>query len=202
MPVVVTDTPYRPVPTDPPRKRWTRAEYRALAETGLFEGRSYELVEGELIDRMGKKRGHTLGLVPLFLWLVQIFGPDKVNPETSIDVAPDDNPTSEPEPDLIVLNRSMWEIRDSNPRASDIEMVVEVSDSTLGFDLTRKADLYARAGIPEYWVLDVARRQMIVHRVPESGSYSSVSAYGADETVSPLGAPNAGFPVSHAFGPR
>src|SRR5258708_37342288 len=106
MPFAVPDAPYRPVPVDPPRKRWTRAEYELLLGTELFEGGDYELVEGDLIERRGKKRGHTNSLVPLLVWLLQVFGPDRVNPETAIDVAPEDNPTSEPEPDGTVLHRS------------------------------------------------------------------------------------------------
>jgi len=66
--------------------------------------------------------------------------------------------------------------------------VVEVSDSSLGFDLTTKAALYARAGIVEYWVLDVAGRRLIVHRDPRAGRYISVAAYGEEESVAPLAA--------------
>jgi Uma2 family endonuclease len=68
-------------------------------------------------------------------------------------------------------------------------LVVEVSDSTLSFDLRTKAALYARAQIVEYWVLDIAGRRLIVHRNPEAGRYTSVVAYGAEETASPLAAP-------------
>jgi Uma2 family endonuclease len=126
-------------------------------------------------------------------------GVNFVNPETSIDVSPEDNPRSEPEPDLIVLNRPSREIRNSNPGPADIRLIVEISDSTLGFDLTRKAALYARAGIPEYWVLDVASRRMIVHRDASAGRYSTVTAYDENESVSPLAAPQAAFRISAAF---
>ena len=67
--------------------------------------------------------------------------------------------------------------------------MVEVADTTLQFDLTVKALLYARAGIEDYWVLDLNGRRMIVHRNPVASVYQLVEAYGEDELVSPLGAP-------------
>jgi Uma2 family endonuclease len=199
MPTTVREAPYRPVPVDPRRKKWTRTECEELTRTNLFEGTHYELIEGELIDRIGKKRGHTYCLHLVLAWLVEVFGIDFINVEASIDVAPEDNPTSERQPDLIVLNTPNREIRDSNPTPADIRLLIEISDSTLGFDLTRKAALYARAGIPEYWVLDVASRRMIVHRDASAGRYSTVTAYDENESVSPLAAPQAAFRISAAF---
>src|SRR5258708_7496245 len=103
---------------------------------------------------MGKKRPHTNSLMLLLVWLVEVFGARLVNPETPIDVAPEDNPSNEPQPDLIVLKRDFSHFKSENPRPQDLQLVVEVADSTLGFDLTKKARLYARAGIVEYWVLE------------------------------------------------
>jgi Uma2 family endonuclease len=77
-------------------------------------------------------------------------------------------------------------------------LVVEISDSTLGFDLTTKAELYARAEIQEYWVVDVAARRLIVHRQPHQGLYRSVTAYSAHETATPLALPQCEFRVLDA----
>ena len=123
------------------------------------------------------------------------FGEQFINPEAPIDVAPEDNPTNEPEPDLVVLTKPSREFRDANPRPSELRLVVEISDSTLGFDLTTKAELYARAGIVEYWVVDVAARRLIVHRVPREGLYPSVIAYNEEEHVTPLASPGREFPA-------
>ncbi|MGA2882764.1 MAG: Uma2 family endonuclease [Bryobacteraceae bacterium] len=199
MPTVVTQRPYRPVPMDPPRKRWTRAECEALEASGLWDQQRLELVHGELISKMGKKRPHVNALVALQAWLVGTFGEQFVNPGAPIDVAPEDNPTNEPEPDLVVLARPSREFQDANPRPVDLRLVVEVSDSTLGFDLTTKAELYARAGIVEYWVVDVAARRLIVHRDPREGLYHSVIAYSDQETASPLASPQSEFRVLDAF---
>jgi Uma2 family endonuclease len=183
----------------PRRKRWTRAECIALESLGLFDQQHLELVEGELIDKMGKNRPHVNSLVLMMAWLQQVFGIPFVNPEAPIDVAPQDNPTSEPEPDVIVLNRDLSNFVKNNPGPKDLQLVVEVADSTLAFDLTTKASLYARAQIVEYWVLDVADRRLIVHRDPGAGSYETVAVYRENEAVSPLAAPHAVFRPAQAF---
>lgn len=184
---------------DPPRKRWSRAECDTLEASGLWDQQRLELVQGELISKLGKKRPHVNALIAVQAWLVRTFGEQFVNPEAPIDVAPEDNPTSEPEPDLVVLSKPSRKFRDANPRPDDLQLVVEISDSTLGFDLTTKAELYARAGIVEYWVFDVPARRLIVHRDPLEGLYRSVTVYGADETVTPLASPGPEFRVADAF---
>ncbi len=199
MPTLLTPPPLAPSSSHPRRKRWTRTECGGLQSMGLLDQRHYELVEGELIDKMGKNRPHVNSLVLLMAWLQQVFGVPYVNPEAPIDVAPSDNPTSEPEPDLIVLNRDLSNFQNGNPRPADLALVVEIADSTLSFDLNTKARLYARAGIVEYWVLDIAERRVIVHRDPAAGKYQSVSAYAEHEPVSPLAAPGAEFRAALAF---
>lgn len=194
MPTAVTDLPAQ---LDPPRKLWTRSEYDELS--GLLNGQRLELIEGELIDKMGKKRPHVISLTLLLGWLQEVFGAGRVNPEAPIDVAPEDNPSNEPEPDLIVLRQDQSLFRKENPRPQDLQLVVEVADSTLGFDLTTKAALYARAAIVEYWVLDVAGRRLIVHRDPQAGRYVSVAAYGEEESVAPLAAPESLLRIRDAF---
>jgi Uma2 family endonuclease len=199
MPTTVTEVPYRPVPVDPPRKRWTREECAALQATGLWDLKHLELVEGELINRrMGKNRPHINTLILVQAWLVRVFGEQYLNPEAPIDVAPGDNPTNEPEPDLIVLTRPSGEF-DKNPQPIELRLVVEISDSTLGFDLKTKAALYARAGIVEYWVLDIPAHRLIVHRDPRNGLYQSITVYRSDESVAPLAAPHSEFRVGDAF---
>ena len=198
MPIALTETPVAPPPPEPPRKRWTRAECTILEASGLLDQQRLELVQGELISKMGKKRSHVNTLTMLLGWLIEVFGSDFVNPAAPIDVAPEDNPTNEPEPDVIVLRRELSHFQ-SNPRPQDVVLVVEVADSSLTFDLTVKARLYARAGIAEYWVADVLARQIYVHRGPDSGKYGSVVIYGSQETVSPLAAPHAEFLVGSAF---
>lgn len=186
-------------PGYPPRKRWTRAECQMLESTGLWEQQHLELIEGDLIDKMGKKRPHVNVTILVMEWLVGVFGARHVTPEAPIDVSPDDNPTSEPEPDLAVLAQPCTVYEDANPGPSDVRLIVEISDTTLAFDLRIKARLYARAGIEEYWVVDVAGRRIVVHREPRDGIYGNVASCGKGECIEPLSAPGRSFSVDDAF---
>ncbi len=173
----------------PPHKRWTRDECATLEQAGLIDARRYELIDGELIQKMGKNHPHMLAVLLLGTWLRRTFGETFVVQEPSIDLRPEDTPTSDPEPDLIVLNRSFLEFT-SKAKPDDIRLAVEVSSATLSFDLTAKARLYARAKIAEYWVVDLQGRRLIVHRDPAGDAFQLVIAYGEHEQVAPLAAPS------------
>jgi Uma2 family endonuclease len=184
---------------EPKRKLWTREECLALQAAGIWQDQRLELVEGELINKMGKRPPHIVALTKLRNLLIRAFGEDFVLTETPIDVAPQDNPTSEPEPDVVVLSRPVEEFRAGNAKPAELRLVAEVSDSSVGFDLTKKAALYARAGIVEYWVVDIAARRLVVHRNPEGDLYRDIKVYAEHEKVSPLAAPNQEFTVGEAF---
>ena len=183
------------MPLESPGRRWTRSDCEVLETSGLLDYERLELVEGELISKTGKKRPHAITVGLLRNWLAAIFGLMLVETEVPIDVAPQDNHSNEPEPDATVLTRDFRTFA-ANPQPADLQLVVEVSDSTLTIDLTAKARLYARAGIVEYWVIDIRGRRLIVHRDPREGVCSSVMVYGEFETVSPLAAPEALFRVA------
>jgi Uma2 family endonuclease len=199
MPTAVAEPVYTESPTDHSRKRWTRDELNALEHSGLLAGQHLELIAGELLTKMGKNRPHVNATTRLRLWMERVFGAEFVACEAPIEVDPGDQPLSEPEPDLIALKRSSDPFRLTTPPGAELALVVEVSDSSLILDLTIKAQLYARAGVSDYWVLDVNARRVIVHRQPEAGRYQSVAAYNDQEQVAPLGAPGSVFPVSSAF---
>jgi Uma2 family endonuclease len=199
MPSALIEVPVEKVPVGPPRKRWTRVECASLEASGLLDQQHLELIEGELIDKMGKNRPHVNGLSSMYAWLIEVFGRRFVNPEAPIDAGPEDNPTNEPRPDIIVLNQNFFTFRSANPGPQDLLLVVEVADSTLHFDLTIKAALYARAGIAEYWVLDVSGRRLIVHRHPQAGKYTAILVYSEQEAVAPLAAPHGMFKAADAF---
>lgn len=195
----LTETPSRQITPAPPRKRWTRSECAKLEAAGVFDQQRVELIDGELIDKMGKKRPHVDTIAVLFGWLMQVFGPRFVNPAAPIDAAPEDNSTNEPEPDLIVLKSSYSGFWSATPQPGDLELVVEVADTSLAFDLTAKAALYARAGIVAYWLVDLPGRRLIVHRNPEGGRYQSVVAFFEEENVSPLASAASSLRVGDVF---
>jgi Uma2 family endonuclease len=190
------------IPVDPPRKRWTREECRSLESTGLWDLDKLELIEGDLITKVSKNRPHTISYVRLMSWLAQVFGALHLNPESPIDVSPEDNPTSNPGPDFAVLAKAADAYTTNNPPPSDVRLLIEISDSTLAFDLGPKARLYARAAIADYWVVDLAARRIVVHRNPANGMYSAVTAYAETETLSPLTAPSVLLNVASVLPPR
>jgi Uma2 family endonuclease len=203
MPATLTERPPAPAAQYPLRRRWTRAECERAEAAGIFDQQHLELIEGELIDKkMSKNRPHVSAAALLVAWLLRVFGDRRVNHEAPIDVAPEDNPRNQPVPDLIVLTSEYAESDRSwtaTPQPRDLDLVVEIADTSLLFDLTVKASLYARAGIAEYWILDVIGRRLIVHRNQEAGQYASVVSYADQESVAPLAAPQSSFLVRDAF---
>ena len=179
-----------------PRKKWTREECAQLG--AILDLHQYELIDGELIKKMGKNHPHIRTLILLMEWLRSVFPNRTVVQEIPIDVRPEDNPSSEPEPDVVVLTGSVLDLI-PRPKANQVRLLVEVSHATLSFDLNQKAALYARAEIAEYWVLDVANRRLIVHRRSQDGVYQEVAAYTESESVAPLAAPESVVVVGALF---
>ena len=186
-------------PTGPRRKKWTREELAALERSGATDSEHFELVEGELYDTTGKHLPHVNTLHQILIVLCEIFGIARVTPERPIDVGAADRPSNDPQPDIVVLNRSFNTFQSGPPQPQDLALVVEVSDTTLRFDLQIKGGVYARSGIVEYWVVDVNGRNLIVHRQPEQGRYTSIVSYDVNESVTPLAAPEHTIAVRALF---
>lgn len=176
-----------PPETSPTSIRWTREDCEKLENDGLLDYR-YELVEG-IIYKMPQNVGHAKLIRLIFFLLGKIFGEEYIFSQTSIDVRPEDKPTNRPEPDAIILSKPADSFK-ADPRPEEIRLLVEASDSTLNYDLTTKAGLYARAGIVEYWVVSLPDRSLIVHRTPEDGVYKDIRAYYETEQVTSLAAPD------------
>ena len=195
MPVALTIEPV-PVLTDwPARKRWTRTECDRFEALGGFDGQRYELIEGELINKMGKNQPHVLMLAALGEWFNRNF-PGRVMTEAPVEVALEDAPINEPEPDLLLLHGRRTALGGQRPSPQDVALLIEVADSTRAFDTTVKAKLYARAGVLDYWVVDVKANRVVVFREPREGSYTSVIGYDATEMITPLSAPDQPFRLS------
>lgn len=164
---------------------WTRDDCDRMQTAGLLPA-AWELVNGEIITKMGQNLPHASRVSRLFSWLTSVFGPESVLTHCSIDVAPEDNPTSKPEPDLTVVSGG-WTSMRQNPTPREIVLVVEVSDTTLEFDLNVKAGLYARAGIGEYWVVDINGRRVHQFREPGASGYRRRDAAEGEAAFSPAG---------------
>ncbi len=173
-----------------PRKKWNRAEVRMLETTGVLDGQHLELIEGELLNKMGKGWLHVLATSKILQVLIELFGVSYVVSEAPIDLASDDNLVNEPEPDIIVLNRPKTQFGPALPTPQDLHLVVEVANTSLNLDLRVKARLYARSGIIEYWIVDLNARQVLVMRQPEGDRYRLMTAYSIGENISPLAKPD------------
>ncbi len=150
MPTAIAEPVYTPSPTGHSRKRWTRAEAQTLESSGVLAGQHLELIAGELLNKMGKNRPQVNATTRLRLWMERVFGAEFVACEAPIEVAPGDQSHSEPEPDLIALQRSSDPFTLNTPQPSSVALVVEIADSSLTLDLTIKARLYARASVSDY----------------------------------------------------
>jgi len=134
-------------------------------------------------------------------WLRRIFGGLHVQEQGPIDVAESDRETNEPEPDIAVLAEPITAFTERHPRPSEVRLVVEVSDTSLRFDLRNKATLYARVGIEEYRVVDIVDRRILVHRRPESDGYAEVIEYAETEPIAPRSRPESSILVANLLPP-
>jgi Uma2 family endonuclease len=178
---------------------WTRGEFRRAAELGLFGPEErLELLDGEIIQKMTQGGIHVFAVKRADRLLTQAFGPDF---HTRVQAPLVLNDLSEPEPDLLVVPGTEFDYLPDHPRAADGRLVVEVADTTLRFDRTRKRAAYARSGIPEYWIINLLHRQVEVHRDPRGARYRSLTVYPEGESLTPLHAPHAAIAVSDLLPP-
>ncbi len=183
----------------PFRKLWTRKECEMLEQNDLLTQR-YELIFGDIII-MGQNIPHRRTVVIVMLWLAHVFGSECIQTQTSIGVNLADAEINAPEPDAAALYVPLDSLPGNEPMPADVALLIEVSDSTLRFDLRVKARLYARAGIVEYWIADVAGRRFIVHRSPSAEGYADVTEHAEDAIIAPLARPDAQVRVADLLPP-
>ena len=134
-------------------------------------------------------------------WLVRLSGLEHVRIQSTIDLSEYSPLYDEPEPDAAVTAQPVTAYAERHPAAVDLLLVVEVADATLRFDRSKKAALYAGAGIPEYWVLDLLGRQVFAHRGPGRTGYGEVTAYSAGEMIAALARPESPICVADLLPP-
>jgi Uma2 family endonuclease len=167
-----------------PRKRFTREEVDRLTKAGFFDGQRYELIDGDLVDKMGQNPPHAFTIRLVLNWLASVGLTSSTLVQLPIEVAAADRERSVPEPDLAVVAENKPEFAKRHPRGDELLLAVEVADTSAGFDLSRKAVLYGAAGVPEYWVLDLSRRLLVVHRQPFAAGYRLIRLFAETEMVS------------------
>lgn len=155
-------------------RRWTYEDWERLVAAGIVdEDERLELVDGDLVcmTPVGERHMYTVDLVAEYLWsrmrgraIVRVQSPLKFNTGEA------------PVPDLVLLRMHEDRYRTRPAGPWDALLVVEVSDSSRAHDLA-KAGQYARAAIPEYWIVDVNRPAVLVHHEPAGGEYTRVHEY-------------------------
>ncbi|MEX2224298.1 MAG: Uma2 family endonuclease [Candidatus Rokuibacteriota bacterium] len=175
-----------------PTKRWTRVEYDRLIEKGVFgPADRIELLGGALVVREPPGSPHAMGIRMAEEALRRVFAMGW-DVRGQLPVALDDD--SEPEPDISVVPGSFRDYRHGHPpRAA---LIVEVAESSLRLDRGEKGSLYARAGLADYWIVNLVDDVLEVYRdleadvgAPHGWRYASVVPLRAGDVVTPLAAP-------------
>ena len=180
-------------------RRWRRVEYERLIEGGFFPpGDRIELLGGQLIVAEPQGSNHFAAIRAVEEALRAAFGSGwEVRAQGPL--ALDDE--SEPEPDVAVVPGSFLDYRHAHP--SRPVLVVEVSESSLALDRDHKGSLYARAGVADYWIVNLVDRTLEVYRAPARDPaaafgwrYRAVTRLGLGRSIAPLAAPHASIPVA------
>jgi Uma2 family endonuclease len=171
-------------------RRWTRREYGRLIDLGMLaEDDPIELLQGRLIVAEPQSSPHATGVDLAGEALRRAFGPGwRVRVQLPLALGPD----SEPEPDVAVVRGEAREFLTEHP--STAALVLEVADASLRLDRRVKARVYARAGITDYWIVNLVDRVGEVYRDPVSAGrpgprYRDVTRLAADERIAPLAEP-------------
>jgi len=187
--VVLKAPETRPIPTTGffryrGLRRFTPSEYHTMLDTGiLIEGEPVELLEGYLVNKMGRNAPHETSLRRLMNFLPRQL-PAELSSQFQCAVWFRE---SEPEPDGVVLRGPLTQFDGRVPSPSDVAIAIEVSASSLLLDRRDKGRIYARAGIPVYWIINVIDRLIEVYTDPESGAnppaYRSRTDYKPGDTL-------------------
>lgn len=181
------------VPQTPTRKRWSREEYYRLGELGWFQDQRVELINGEIIVLTPQSSQHASVIGQVVRILSPVYGEGYwVRTQLPMHAGR----YGEPEPDVSVVQGRPWDFEREHPETASL--IIEVSFSSLDYDQKTKSHLYASMNVPDYWVLDLDNRQLIVYRQPivdeqtQFGHrYEQVTTLNEDGHVTPLENPDA-----------
>ena len=169
-----------------PRRRFTVAEVEAMVAAGVMgEDERIELIGGELVPMSPKGNQHEVVKVALLdRWMRLRPDACRLAPETTFRLSQD----TFLEPDIVVYPRASGLKGLSGP---GVLLVVEIADSSLRYDMGRKAALYASFGVRELWVIDAVKLTVRVLRSPSPSGYGAEQDFGASDRLVPLFAPDA-----------
>ncbi len=184
---------------EPARPKLDVDDYHRMASAGLLgEDDRIELIEGELIAMAPIGQGHAAVVGSLAEALFTACGGRAIVwPQNPIRL----DRRSEPQPDLALLRRRAdFYATGERPGPADVLLVVEVADSSLGFDRTVKLPLYARAGIGELWIVDLKRRVLDAYRTPSGDGYRDTQTHHPGDHIPLALAPDITVRLDLIFG--
>jgi len=180
------------------RHRFTVDDYHAMAEAGaLREDDRVELIEGEIVDMTPIGLRHMAAVDILTRRLTLGCGERAI---VRVQGAIQLGPHSEPQPDLVVLKPRDDFYRTKAATADDVLLLIEVADSSLQFDRTVKLPLYARAGVPEVWLVDLVRDEVEVHGDPGPEGFRRTETCGRGTRLEPAAFPDVSLAVDDLMG--
>jgi Uma2 family endonuclease len=183
---------------EPLKRLFTVSEYHSMAETGILsEDDRVELIEGE-IYRMAPIGSRHAGCVKRLNRILGRRLRDRVLLGIQDPILLDGY--SEMEPDVSVLRLRPDHYADSHPTPEEIFFLIEVADSSLGFDRSVKLPAYARNGIPEVWLVDLVQGAVDIHRQPSLSGYRDIRRLRKDDRISPLAFPDLELSASDILG--
>lgn len=176
---------------------WTVDEYHRMIEQDILTSDDkVELLEGQIIHMSPQRPPHAATTQCAANYLTRLLVKQTyIRVQLPLTLPPN----SEPEPDIAVVRIDAREYFDRHPAADDIFLLVEVAQTTLQSDRVNKARIYARANIPEYWVLDVEQRQLYVFRQPQADVYQQEIILNQDATISIVAFPDVNLSLSNLF---
>ncbi len=162
-------------------RRWTVEEFDRIPDGFFPEGEHLELIGGQITTKTPQGLPHLTALRAVFAALLKLYG-EGFTVSMQIPVKLDEG--TKPQPDLSVLRGGFehYDMRYPVP-ATEIALLVEISETSLAYDLGPKLSLYAASGVPEYWILDLASRALQVCRQPDGDVYQDTAVFREGETV-------------------
>ena len=166
--------------------KWSIEDYHRMIASGILVGRQVELLNGEVIEMPPEGEPHAYCSDEAGEYLIYLLG-NKAKVRQAKPIAlPEIN--SEPEPDIAIVQRLGQDYREHHPYPENIFWLIEYSDFSLNKDLEVKTKIYAAAGIPEYWVINLRKMQLIVFKQPTAEGYQSQEIL-TQGRISPLAFP-------------
>ena len=175
--------------------RFSNEEYLAMVDAGLLEGKRVELIDGVIVEMSPAGPQHNQFLSRLNQLLMPLWVKGEVWIQGTLSLAQG----KVFDPDLMLLKKKDGGYKHQLPQPIDVLLIVEAAVASLNHDQQIKLPSYAAAGIAEYWIADLDKELLLVHREPVGAVYQSVQTFEGDALVSPLASPDISLSVRQMF---